>query len=349
MPTRPPHTPAPAPAAPTPLALVRATADVLPLLDTVVLAPYERDRAARHPAGQQRDDYLAAHVLVRLCAARYLGVDPATLVLGQHCTGCGGEDHGRPFLRGLPGVGVSLSHTRGAVAAAAGHGPVGVDVEDAAGAVFSPRVAARVLAPAELSAVRADPDPARAFLRLWVRKESLVKVGATTLGGLRGFDLTASGAPAPGRTGAVPPVGEGPAAGRPALGKPLAGREHAAEGRTARGEGPADSRPPAGEHPAAPRPTRRGSPAERTAQREGPAGTRPAHRESPAAPRPTHKEGPAVGRSTAPERFAAWRFADWSTPDGRLIAAATAHTTPAIDGGSEPRSPLFAYSGERHA
>ncbi|WP_236242995.1 hypothetical protein [Streptomyces sp. CC228A] len=139
MPTSPPHTPGPAaPAAPAPLALVRATADVLPLLDAVALAPYEQDRAARLAPGQQRDDYLAAHVLVRVCAARLLGVDPAVLVLGQRCAGCGGEDHGRPFLRGLPGVGVSLSHTRGAVAAAAGPGPVGVDVEDAVDAVFSP-------------------------------------------------------------------------------------------------------------------------------------------------------------------------------------------------------------------
>ncbi|MEV6960719.1 4'-phosphopantetheinyl transferase superfamily protein [Streptomyces sp. NPDC051207] len=244
MPTRLPHTTDPGTAAPTPtapLALVAATADVLPLLDTVTLAPYERDRAARLPAGKPREDYVAAHVLVRLCAARLLGVGPAALMLGQLCAQCGGEDHGRPFLYGRPGVGVSLSHARGAVAAAAGPGPVGVDVEDAADAVFAPRVAARVLAPAELAAVRASPDPARSFLRLWVRKEALVKVGVTTLGGLRGTDLMASG--------------------------------------------------------------------------------------------------------TAAD----WRFADWSSPDGRLIAAAVAHTAPAIGGGSDLGSPRFPSSGEQHA
>ncbi|MGW2489086.1 4'-phosphopantetheinyl transferase family protein [Streptomyces sp. NPDC001606] len=237
MSTRPPRAPSPA----TPLALVRATADVLPLLDTVALAPYERDRAARLPAGERRADYLAAHVLVRLCAARLLGVDPADLTLRQSCADCGGEDHGRPFLREWPEVGVSLSHARGAVAAAAGPGPVGVDVEDAADAVFSPRVAARVLAPAELAAVHADSDPARSFLRLWVRKEALVKVGVATLGALRGTDLAASGTPA------------------------------------------------------------------------------------------------------------GWRFADWSSTDGRLIAAAVARTTPALDGGRDLTPSRFAYSGEQHA
>ncbi|WP_055553639.1 4'-phosphopantetheinyl transferase family protein [Streptomyces kanamyceticus] len=185
--------------------MVRPTEDVLPFadpfvgpfVDQVQLAPYERERAARLPAGPRRRDYLAAHVLVRLCAARLTGTPADTLVLGQHCDDCGGDDHGRPFLRDHPGIHVSLSHTTGAVAAAAGTDPVGVDVEDATAAVFDARVAARVLAPAELAAVHADPDPARAFLRLWVRKEALVKVGISAIGRLRELDLTDT-APLPG-------------------------------------------------------------------------------------------------------------------------------------------------------
>lgn len=186
----------------TPLVMVRHTEDVLRvdggpdggldggLVEQVQLAPYERERAARLTAGPRRRDYLAAHVLVRLCAAPLTGTSPDTLVLAQHCDDCGGDDHGRPYLPEHPGIHVSLSHTTGAVAAAAGTDPVGVDVEDATAAVFDARVAARVLAPAELAAVRADPDPARAFLRVWVRKEALVKVGISTLGRLRELDLT---------------------------------------------------------------------------------------------------------------------------------------------------------------
>ncbi|MFJ2773527.1 4'-phosphopantetheinyl transferase family protein [Streptomyces sp. NPDC087300] len=185
------------PPVPDPLVLVRPTADLLPYVDESRLAPYERRRAARLPAGPRRQDYLAAHVLVRLCAARLTGTHADTLVLAQHCDDCGRDDHGRPFLPGHPDLHVSLSHTTGAVAAAAGPEPVGVDVEDASAAVFDPAIAARVLTPAELTAVRADPDPARAFLRLWVRKEALVKVGLGTLGRLRELDLTGP-APPPG-------------------------------------------------------------------------------------------------------------------------------------------------------
>ncbi|MFF9865977.1 4'-phosphopantetheinyl transferase family protein [Streptomyces sp. NPDC013953] len=169
---------------------IRPTRDVLPLLGTVRLAPYEEDRAARLAPGPRRDDYLAAHVLVRLCAARSTGEPLSSLVIGQRCEDCGGDDHGRPYLPGRPGTGVSLSHAEGVVAAAAGPGPVGVDVEAVPPGAPDARLLARVLTPSEIAAVRAAPDPMLAFLRHWVRKEALVKVGAATLGTLRRLDLT---------------------------------------------------------------------------------------------------------------------------------------------------------------
>jgi 4'-phosphopantetheinyl transferase len=48
------------------------------------------------------------------------------------------------------------------------------------------------LTPAEAAAVAAAPDPSVAFLSLWVRKESLVKMGLIDLDGLSSVDLTAA-------------------------------------------------------------------------------------------------------------------------------------------------------------
>jgi 4'-phosphopantetheinyl transferase len=92
-------------------------------------------------------------------------------------------------MAGFPGLHVSLAHRPGAVVAAAGWTPVGVDVE-----VPDARRGARaavpdVLTPAEIAEVGAARDPSAAFLRLWVRKECLVKLGATTLDSLRDVDL----------------------------------------------------------------------------------------------------------------------------------------------------------------
>ncbi|MGF0169581.1 4'-phosphopantetheinyl transferase family protein [Streptomyces sp. Marseille-Q5077] len=155
-----------------------------------VLTPLERARAALL-VEMDRLDYVAAHLLVRICAARLAQVPPWSLVIDQRCPGCGATDHGKPFVRDHPGLSVSLSHTRGTVAAAAGWSVVGVDVETTAGFIYDRRLAERVLAPEEVAAVDAAPDPALAFLRRWVRKEALVKTGH---GSLLGPTTAGSGA-----------------------------------------------------------------------------------------------------------------------------------------------------------
>ena len=63
-----------------------------------------------------------------MCAGRLLDVPPGDVSIVQRCATCGGP-HGRPEVAGHPGVGASLAHSRGVVAAAAGMVPVGIDVE----------------------------------------------------------------------------------------------------------------------------------------------------------------------------------------------------------------------------
>jgi 4'-phosphopantetheinyl transferase len=176
-----------------PLAVVASSTEVLdhPDAHRHLLTPTERRRAAAFRFDRDRDDFVAAHLLVRLCAGRLLGVPADTLALVQHCDGCGSREHGKPSLAGLPGVHVSLSHTQGVVAAAAGRQPVGVDVERATVSEAALGAAERVLSAAELSAMRAAVEPGGYFLRQWVRKESLVKIGATRLGAMAGTDLSA--------------------------------------------------------------------------------------------------------------------------------------------------------------
>ncbi|SOB84380.1 4'-phosphopantetheinyl transferase family protein [Streptomyces sp. 1331.2] len=176
-----------------PLVVVASADAVLrhPEASEHLLTALERERAARFRHESGRTDFTAGHLLVRLCAARLLGIPAEGLVLAQQCPDCGLADHGKPYLPDHPGVHVSLSHTRGVVAAGAGYRPIGVDVELSARGGSLGAVARRVLAPAELAAVEADPEPDRAFLRQWVRKESLIKIGRATLDTLGRIDLSA--------------------------------------------------------------------------------------------------------------------------------------------------------------
>lgn len=160
---------------------------VLRTLDAALLtaAEWRRVAALRHPA--DREAYVAAHLLARWCAAALTRRPIDSLDMEQRCPGCGSREHGKPGLRGLPGVHVSLSRTRQAVAAAAGWDAVAVDVEAGSGDFLAAMPVA--LSAAERKQVLAAPDRRGAFLRHWVRKECLVKIGATTLDALGEVDL----------------------------------------------------------------------------------------------------------------------------------------------------------------
>ncbi|WP_455353902.1 4'-phosphopantetheinyl transferase family protein [Streptomyces sp. SYSU K217416] len=168
-------------------AVLRAAGDVRALLTRT-----ERDRADAFRSAGDRDDFLAAHALVRLCAGRLLGRPAHSLTVVQSCGECD-RPHGRPRLVESPGLGVSFAHTRGWVAAAAARGPVGVDLEADDGGPLDWRTAEHACSARELAAVRAHSNPRRAFLRQWVRKESLVKVGVATLDEPARLDLPVYG------------------------------------------------------------------------------------------------------------------------------------------------------------
>ncbi|MFD4314903.1 4'-phosphopantetheinyl transferase family protein [Streptomyces sp. NPDC058548] len=163
----------------TALAIVATTPEVLahPDLDEGLLAPWERRRLAGIRLPSRRDDVLAARLLVRLCVTRVTGLPPDTPALAQLCPGCGGQGHGRPYLRGRPEVGVSLSHADGLVAAAVGPGAIGIDVEPATRRPGPVRVLRRLLPDADFAEATAQPDSGPALLRLWVREEARLKAG----------------------------------------------------------------------------------------------------------------------------------------------------------------------------
>ncbi|MFF9498836.1 4'-phosphopantetheinyl transferase family protein [Streptomyces sp. NPDC014656] len=160
-------------------AVVATTREVLdaPGLGPRLLAPWERRRLAAIRVPSRRDDVLAARLLLRLCAARLTGRSPEAAGIAQRCPDCGRDGHGRPYLPAHPGLGVSLSHADGLVAAAAGPGPVGVDVEPAARRPGPLPVLRRVLPGADLHEALAHPDPGPALLRAWVRAEARFKAG----------------------------------------------------------------------------------------------------------------------------------------------------------------------------
>jgi 4'-phosphopantetheinyl transferase len=173
-------------------------------LSSVQLSAVENERAGCFKQDRDRRDFIAAHILARCVVALMAHCRPYDVTIVQRCPDCGGA-HGPPRVMGYPDLHVSWSHSKGAIAAAAGWLPVGVDLEKSHEAVYDIEIGNLILNPREQQIIhtlykykhersyRWISDVDLAFLRLWVCKESLIKSGELTLGTLAGCDLSGIG------------------------------------------------------------------------------------------------------------------------------------------------------------
>jgi 4'-phosphopantetheinyl transferase len=115
-----------------------------------------------------RDPAVGAAAFLRQVAGEHLGLDPRDVLVERHCAVCGGP-HGKP---GVAGLELSLSHCAGTVVVAVcADAPVGVDVEAVRGRPDLDRGVRAACTAGELAGVRDERD----LLRLWTRKEAVVK------------------------------------------------------------------------------------------------------------------------------------------------------------------------------
>jgi 4'-phosphopantetheinyl transferase len=152
--------------------------------NTAVLGLLDDAEQARHLRLQRPDDRAAhatAHALLRLVLGRLLDRPPASIRLDRTCPECG-ADHGKPRLIG-GGLEFSLTHSRGRVGIAVATVPVGIDVEDVSRLRPDPALEAETLTPGERKLLDGlDPaDRAAGFLRLWTRKEAMLKASGKGL------------------------------------------------------------------------------------------------------------------------------------------------------------------------
>lgn len=144
-----------------------------------LLEPAERSLLAsfRSPAAAAR--YLASRAAQRMLLARYLGRPTSEIVINRVCTLCRSAEHGRPWVERGPDY--SASRTEAFIALAVhAEGAIGIDIETLRPELADPEVARMAMSSAERAAA-ADGEaldreaPAELFLRLWCRKEALLK------------------------------------------------------------------------------------------------------------------------------------------------------------------------------
>lgn len=138
------------------------------------LSSAERERAARFVRHRDRARFAVAHAVLRAILGRYLGVDPAGVVLAS-------EAHGKPVLAAAHAasrITFNLSHSHGAALVGVHRGGLrlGVDLERAAGTLDVGAMARRFFTPCECEAIAPGQAGDRArFYRHWVAKEAVMK------------------------------------------------------------------------------------------------------------------------------------------------------------------------------
>ncbi|MEV7019936.1 4'-phosphopantetheinyl transferase superfamily protein [Streptomyces sp. NPDC093991] len=164
-----------------------------PALRPLLGRDWQRYRRTTDPTLRYR--FVASRLATKYTAAAALHTDPVELDLAY-------KIGGRPYLRGLDQIDVSLTHTDDLIAVGVSRdGRIGVDAEPAGRSLSYDLLGGYVLTPAE----RADLEPltdaerTAAMLRLWTLKEAFTKalgqglrLGFTEFGfGVDGGDLLA--------------------------------------------------------------------------------------------------------------------------------------------------------------
>lgn len=147
-----------------------------------VLSPDEAERAGRYRSAADLRRSVRARCLLREVLAGYTACRPGEIRFGYGA-------HGKPFLSGEPpeGVQFSVSHAGDLAAVAVARGRrVGIDIEALRTGSTEPALPLCFLTDAEAAAVKTLPAHAQAglFLRIWTRKEALLKATGQGIGGL---------------------------------------------------------------------------------------------------------------------------------------------------------------------
>ncbi|MCZ4123134.1 4'-phosphopantetheinyl transferase family protein [Streptomyces sp. H39-S7] len=147
--------------------------------DLALLRPSDHERLARIRTPARAAEFIISRARIRTILSEVLDVPPDVIELGRRrCPCCADPDHGPPTVLQPPtSRWIGISHTEGCGLLAVSDAPVGVDVERVR-AVRTDVLASVVLTRSEDGYLRTVPEGIareRAFLRVWTRKEAVLK------------------------------------------------------------------------------------------------------------------------------------------------------------------------------
>lgn len=130
-----------------------------------LLSEQRREQCLKFKHELGRKTCAAAYLLLREALRKEYGIEEAPVFeYGEH---------GKPLIVGHPDIHFNLSHCRDAAICVVSDHPVGVDIESIHR--YSESLARYVMSDTEMEEILHADYPALAFIRLWTRKEAVVK------------------------------------------------------------------------------------------------------------------------------------------------------------------------------
>lgn len=133
-------------------------------LDEISASRREKALKFKHEQGQR--ECVLAYLLLKRALKEVYGIEGNPEMVEQ--------EGGKPMLKDHPEIHFNLSHCKSAVACVIGDEPVGVDIERIRN--YNAQLARHTMNDKELQEIETSADKSRAFIRLWTKKEALLKL-----------------------------------------------------------------------------------------------------------------------------------------------------------------------------
>lgn len=125
-----------------------------------------REKALKFKHEQGQRECVLAYLLLKRALKEVYGIDENPELIEQ--------EGGKPMLKDHPEIHFNLSHCKSAVACVIGDEPVGVDIDRIRN--YNAQLARHTMNDNELQEIENNADEARTFIRLWTKKEALLKL-----------------------------------------------------------------------------------------------------------------------------------------------------------------------------
>ena len=125
-----------------------------------------REKALKFKHEQGQRECVLAYLLLKRALMEVYGIEGNPEMVEQ--------EGGKPMLKDHPEIHFNLSHCKSAVACVIGDEPVGVDIDRIRN--YNAQLARHTMNDNELQEIENNADEARAFIRLWTKKEALLKL-----------------------------------------------------------------------------------------------------------------------------------------------------------------------------